>query len=26
LEIDMLVRDRDAVVTGPIQREIVALG
>ena len=26
LEIDMLVRDRDAVVTGPIQQEIVALG
>jgi Xaa-Pro dipeptidase len=26
LEINMLVRDRDAVVTGPIQQEIVALG
>ena len=26
LEINMLVRDRDAVVTGPVQREIVALG
>ncbi|HET9832982.1 MAG TPA: M24 family metallopeptidase, partial [Vicinamibacterales bacterium] len=26
LEIDMLVRDRDAIVTGPIQQEIVALG
>jgi len=26
LEIDMLVRDRDAIVTGPLQREIVALG
>jgi Xaa-Pro dipeptidase len=26
LEINMLVRDRDAIVTGPIQQEIVALG
>ena len=26
LEIDMLVRERDAIVTGPIQQEIVALG
>jgi Xaa-Pro aminopeptidase len=26
LEINMLVRDRDAVVTGPLQTEIVALG
>ena len=26
LEIDMLVRERDAIVTGPIQKEIVALG
>jgi len=26
LEIDMLVRDRDAIVTGPIQQQIVALG
>jgi Xaa-Pro dipeptidase len=26
LEIDMLVRDRDAIVTGPLQTEIVALG
>ncbi len=25
LEIDMLVRDRDAIVTGPVQQEIVAL-
>jgi Xaa-Pro aminopeptidase len=25
-EINMLVRDRDAVVTGPLQTEIVALG
>src|SRR6185369_12774499 len=25
LEIDMLVRDRDAVVTGPLQTDIVAL-
>ena len=25
LEIDMLVRDKDAIVTGPVQREIVAL-
>ncbi len=25
LEIDMLVRDRDAIVTGPIQQEIIAL-
>jgi len=26
LEIDMLVRERDAIVTGPIQQEIVSLG
>ncbi len=26
LEINMLVRDRDAIVTGPIQQEIVTLG
>ena len=26
LEINMLVRDRDAIVTGPLQTEIVALG
>src|SRR6185437_16726211 len=25
LEIDMLVRDRDAIVTGPVQKAIVAL-
>jgi len=25
LEINMLVRERDAIVTGPIQKEIVAL-
>jgi Xaa-Pro aminopeptidase len=25
LEIDMLVRDHDAIVTGPVQKEIVAL-